>query len=548
MSHKPLVLAGFGLAPLAAVAVLPSSAAVVAAVAVAVTVAAFVVGRSGGASNDWLVNALDELAAGSGNVVADDGAPADVARALDALAAYQRSIADAAESLSQGHATTRIAPVSPRDRAGEALAAIGRGLERIESRAHAAVEIAQQGRLDDTVDQDNLRGAFATVASAYNSVLDAMKQPLADAADAVERIANRDLTTRVRGDHRGNFGRIAESINQAAGNLDTILSQAASDAEQVATVSQLIKTGNHSLATAASEQASSLQQVTDSLQDISGMASHNAESAGKLHTLTATNQKAASKGLDSMQRLSASIAGIKESADETAKIVKTIDEIAFQTNLLALNAAVEAARAGDAGKGFAVVAEEVRALAMRSAEAARNTAERIAESVTKTDEGVTLNREVLSNLTEISEEAGRVAEVVEEISGSTERQSSELKQISEVVERMALITQQNAATTEETASSTEEMHNLAASMSSAVGQFSLTGHVHRPASRPPAKQHTAAPRVSAQPARNSNRPGSSARPVEVSAPVAEERDFEATGADMIPFDDDDDGLDGLASF
>lgn len=184
----------------------------------------------------------------------------------------------------------------------------------------------------------------------------------------------------------------------------------------------------------------------------------------------------AAKGVDSMQRLSEAINLIKASSDSTAKIVKTIDEIAFQTNLLALNAAVEAARAGDAGKGFAVVAEEVRNLAMRSAEAAKNTSNLIEESVKNAEGGVSINQEVLTNLREINEQVNKVSEVMAEIASASDQQSQGIDQITTAVQQMSEMTQQNAANSEESAASALELDNLAHKMQKMVDAFQLGSH------------------------------------------------------------------------
>jgi methyl-accepting chemotaxis protein len=187
-----------------------------------------------------------------------------------------------------------------------------------------------------------------------------------------------------------------------------------------------------------------------------------------------------------MQRLSQAIVDIKRASDETAKIVKTIDEIAFQTNLLALNAAVEAARAGDAGKGFAVVAEEVRNLAMRSAEAAKNTARLIEEAVHKAEGGVTLNQEVLQNLEEIVSQVHKVSEVIGEIAAASEQQQQGVVQLNTAVEQLNQVTQQTAANSEETASTAQELSIQAAEMRHLVQAFQLS---------PAAVVHSAAPRA-----------------------------------------------------
>jgi methyl-accepting chemotaxis protein len=178
--------------------------------------------------------------------------------------------------------------------------------------------------------------------------------------------------------------------------------------------------------------------------------------------------------MDSMKRLSDAIGKIKASSDNTAKILKTIDDIAFQTNLLALNAAVEAARAGDAGKGFAVVAEEVRNLAMRSAEAAKNTANLIEASLQNAEGGVAINQEVSKNLMDINGQVNKVSEIIAEIASASEQQEQGVSQISTAVEQMNQVTQQTAANSEETASGAEELSAQAEEMNSMVSTFQLS--------------------------------------------------------------------------
>jgi methyl-accepting chemotaxis protein len=204
------------------------------------------------------------------------------------------------------------------------------------------------------------------------------------------------------------------------------------------------------------------------------MSTQNAQHAQRVQQLTDATRNSADKGITSIQRLSEAVAAIKGSSDETAKIIKTIDDIAFQTNLLALNAAVEAARAGDAGKGFAVVAEEVRNLAMRSADAARNTAQLIEEAAQKADSGVNLHHEVLKNLKEITTQVHQVGEMMTEITDASERQSHGVKQISVAVMQLNQVTQQTAATSEETASAVAQLTSQATDMQSFVHTFCLS--------------------------------------------------------------------------
>ena len=257
-------------------------------------------------------------------------------------------------------------------------------------------------------------------------------------------------------------------------NLDKALQQVAIGADQVASASIQVSTGGQSLSQGASEQASSLEEVSSSLQEMSSMTKQNTLNAKEAKGVADQARGSADKGVESMNRMSSAINQIKSSSAATAKIVKTIDEIAFQTNLLALNAAVEAARAGDAGRGFAVVAEEVRNLAMRSAEAAKNTANLIEEAVKNSENGVAINAEVLNNFQEIAEKTNKVSQVVAEIAAASDQQDQGISQLNKAVEQLNQLTQQNAANAEESASAAEEMSSQSEEMRSMVAGFKLT--------------------------------------------------------------------------
>ncbi|MCC6239422.1 MAG: MCP four helix bundle domain-containing protein [Phycisphaerales bacterium] len=261
---------------------------------------------------------------------------------------------------------------------------------------------------------------------------------------------------------------IIATINKA---LTRMASSLGEGSEQVSAAAQQVSAASQSLAQGASEQAASLEETSSSLEEMSSMTKKNAETSLQASSLSSEAQKSADKGNEAMIRMSSAISEIQKSAQETAKIIKVIDEIAFQTNLLALNAAVEAARAGEAGKGFAVVAEEVRNLAMRSAEAAKNTSALIEESVQNSRNGVTIAQEVGNMLEEITAANTKVNTLISEIAAASQEQSQGIGQVNTAVAQMDKVTQSNAANAEESASASEELAAQAEQMSGMVNEL-----------------------------------------------------------------------------
>lgn len=359
--------------------------------------------------------------------------------------------------------------------------AIAQGVARCAEAVRALVtdvntlaQAAVAGELSTRADASRHQGDYRKIVEGVNATLDAVMGPINEAARVLDEIAARNLTARVTGDYHGDHAKIKQAINAAVGNLDEALAQVALASEQVASAAGQISSGSQAVAQGASEQASALEEVSSSLQQMASMTKQNAANAQEARGMSEAASAAADRGVESMKRLSEAIERIKASSDETAKIVKTIDEIAFQTNLLALNAAVEAARAGDAGKGFAVVAEEVRNLAMRSAEAAKNTANLIEESVSNAEAGVAANQEVFSQLQDINDRIGKVGEVMAEIAAASEQQSEGIEQINRAVNQMDQVTQQNAANSEESASAAQELSSQSEELRSMVSTFRLS--------------------------------------------------------------------------
>lgn len=238
--------------------------------------------------------------------------------------------------------------------------------------------------------------------------------------------------------------------------------------EQTAAASSQVSSASQTLAEGASEQAASLEETSSSLEEMSSMTARNSENAEKVKNLVNETRTAADTGTTDMQAMAIAMNEIKVSSDDIAKIIKSIDEIAFQTNILALNAAVEAARAGEAGMGFAVVAEEVRNLAQRAANAAKETASKIENAVTKTAQGVDLSDRVAKSLKAIVERIHQVDALAAEVASASREQSQGLEQVNVAVSQMDKVTQGNAASAEESASASEELNAQAETLEETV--------------------------------------------------------------------------------
>ncbi len=289
------------------------------------------------------------------------------------------------------------------------------------------------------------------------------------------------------------------SARTIANPISRIISGLGEGADQTTSAAGQVSAASQSLAQGASEQAAALEQTTSGMEEMSSMTKRNADSANQARSLSEAALASSERGGAAMGRMSAAIADIKRSSDETAKIVNTINEIAFQTNLLALNAAVEAARAGEAGKGFAVVAEEVRNLARRSAEAARTTADMIEGSVKNADNGVEISKEVGEALAEIAEGSRKLNDLVAEIDAASNEQAAGIGEINGALSQMDQVTQSNAASAEESASAaeqlnaqSEELRRMVAELQAVVGGKTSAGSEESSRRRPLACRYASA--------------------------------------------------------
>ncbi|MBY0488407.1 MAG: MCP four helix bundle domain-containing protein [Gemmatimonadaceae bacterium] len=386
----------------------------------------------------------------------------------------QQALATAATRIAQGDLSMPVQARSERDELGRSFGALQHTLQGLIDESLRLAKAGTDGQLSTRGDAAKFHGAFKELIGGFNATLDAVIQPVQEAAAVLQRLADRDLTVHVDGQYRGDHAQIKDALNRAIDALRATMENVAASTSQIASAANQIATTSQSLAQGASEQAASLEETSASLAELGGSAERNASSSRAVQVQATQARETTQAGVQAMQQLLTAVEEIGRSANETAQIVKSIDSISFQTNLLALNAAVEAARAGDAGKGFAVVAEEVRALAIRSADAARQTAALIEQSVTSAKRGAELTRQVEGRLTQIDKQVEGVYDAVGDITTASEGQREGVGQVNLAMGQMNAVTQSVAASAEESSSASEELAGQSQMLAALVGEFKLS--------------------------------------------------------------------------
>jgi len=374
-------------------------------------------------------------------------------------------------------------------------------------RARATGTAMKEGVQADMV----LLGLLGTVALVLGAgfaftLTRSVTRPVGEALAAARRVADGDLTVSVHTDRRDEVGELLRALGAMTGQLAQVVGRVRDNAESVATASAQIAQGNQDLSGRTEQQAGALQQTASSMEELGTTVHQNADNAQQANQLAQAASQVAVQGGEVVGRVVQTMQGIHDGSRRIADIIGTIDGIAFQTNILALNAAVEAARAGEQGRGFAVVAGEVRSLAQRSAEAAREIKSLITSSVEQVEQGSALVEEAGNTMREVVNSIRRVSDIVGEISAASTEQTRGVGQIGQAVTQMDQSTQQNAALVEESAAAAESLRQQARQLADAVSVFrlregggapSLAPAVAAPAFAPAA---AAAPVVAAAPA------------------------------------------------
>ncbi|MBK5965464.1 chemotaxis protein [Thiocystis minor] len=345
----------------------------------------------------------------------------------------------------------------------------------VEHEIAAIVAAAANGDFTQRIALAGKDGFFLPLAEGLNRLMAIVAGGLADVARVLNAIAQGDLTQTIAADYAGTFGQLKDDTNTTVDHLREVIGRILDASEAIGSAASEIAAGNSDLSGRTEEQAASLEETASSMEQLNATVRQNAQNANQANQLAQTANAVATRGGEMVHQVVGTMGAIQESSKKIADIISVIDGIAFQTNILALNAAVEAARAGEQGRGFAVVAAEVRNLAGRSAQAAKEIKGLITDSVAKVENGAQLAGQAGGTMDEIVSGFRQVVTLVDEITHASREQSTGIEQVTQAVAQMDEVTQQNAALVEEAAAAAESLEDQTRALSQAVAMFKLAG-------------------------------------------------------------------------
>ena len=344
---------------------------------------------------------------------------------------------------------------------------------RVNTQIQSLVDAAASGDFHARGDADAFQHEFRRMIEGLNRLMTVSDLGLGEVSRVLDALATGDLTQQIEGDFQGAFAQLRDSTNTTVAQLREVIGGLKRSATAINSAALEIATGNADLSRRTEQQAASLEETASSMDELNTTVQQNADNAQRTSVLASQSNEAVLQGGAAVNRVVTTMADIRDSSRKIAEIIGVIDGIAFQTNILALNAAVEAARAGEQGRGFAVVANEVRALAQRSAVAAREIKELIAVSVDKVEGGAAQVDEAGAAMEEVVAAFGQVAKLVTEISGASREQSAGISQVAQAISKMDEVTQHNAALVEEASAAAESLERQAQGLTQIVERFKL---------------------------------------------------------------------------